>query len=60
MKIRTTINTTITEIEANSEELRQSNTLADSFCNALRKAMTPSTLSALYNVYDETEAEDES
>jgi hypothetical protein len=57
MKIRTTIKTTISEIEANSEELRQSNTLADSFCNALRKAMTPY---PLYDEDDETETEGES
>ena len=57
MKIRTTIKTTISEIEANSEELRQSNTLADSFCNALRKAITPY---PLYDEDDETETEGES
>ena len=57
MKIRTTIKTTISEIEADSEELRQSNTLADSFYNALRKAMTPY---PLYDEDDETETEGES
>jgi len=36
MKIKTT--TTVTEIECNAEELRQSNGLADAFWGAFRKA----------------------
>ena len=32
------IKTTVTEIECNAEELRQSNSLSDAFVSAMRKA----------------------
>lgn len=50
MKIRTTV----TEIEATAEELRQSNSLADSFQNVLRGVMNP----MLYT-HNSTDEEDE-
>lgn len=46
------IKTTITEIEATAEDLRQSKTLADCFCDMLKMALTP-----LYYVGDEEEME---
>lgn len=48
MKIRTTV----TEIECNAEELRQSNSLSDAFYGALRKAFNGP-------VYAGTDDEDE-
>lgn len=50
MKIKTT--TTVTEIEATAEELRQGNTLSDAFCTMLRNALMPS-------CYDDCEYEGE-
>ena len=44
----------ITEIEATSEDLRQSNTLSESFSQLLRRSFTPSTY-----VSDEDDDEEE-
>ena len=37
------IKTTVTEIEATAQELRQSSTLADAFTNLLRMSLVPNT-----------------
>jgi hypothetical protein len=44
------IKTTVTEIECTAEEIRQSNTLADSICNVFRQVFNGS-------VYSEEEEE---
>ncbi len=46
------IKTTITELECTVEEIRQSNTLADSLCNVFRKAFNG-------NIYNDEDDEDE-
>lgn len=48
------IKTTITEIECTANELRQSNTLSDGLCNALRGCFNN-----LSSDYDEDDEEDE-
>ena len=53
MKIRTTI----TEIEATAQELRQSSTLADAFTNLLRSSLVPDV--HYYDDDEEGEAEGE-
>lgn len=45
----------ITEIEANAEELKCSNTLADSLSNVLRRSLMPR---AQYSEEDEDESEE--
>lgn len=52
MKIR------VTEIECNAEELRQSNTLADSFLNLLRGCFT-GTANCTADNQDEEDEDDE-
>ena len=47
--------TTITEIEASAEELRQSTTLSEAFTSLLRRALTPQPVS----MNDDEESEDE-
>lgn len=48
------IKTTITEIEATAEDLRQSRTLSDCFCDMLKMICTP-----LYYAGDGEKAEDQ-
>ena len=55
MKIRTEI----TEIECSAEELRQSNTVADGFLNAMRKAFNGPIFSRCEEDEDPEEAADE-
>ena len=49
------IKTTVTEIECNAEELRQSNSLSDAFYGAMRKAFN----GPISNNYEEQEDEDD-
>lgn len=56
------IKTTITEIECNAEELRQSNTVSDGLLNAMRRAFNgPIFSTAAFDTEpeEESEAEDE-
>lgn len=50
------IKTTITEIECNAEELRQSNTVSDGLLNAMRRAFN----GPIFNTAASTEPEEES
>ena len=49
------IKTTITEIECNAEELRQSNTVSDGLINAMRRAFN----GPIFNTEPEEESEEE-
>lgn len=57
MKIRTT--TITTEIECSADDLRQSNTLAESFMGALRRAFNGPVYKPVYNTNSQEESEDE-
>lgn len=48
------IKTTVTEIECNAEELRQSNSLSDAFCGFMRRTFN----GPISNNYEEQEDED--
>lgn len=45
---------TVTEIEANADEIRSSNTIADGFNNLLRRVFNPT-----YGVYAENNEDDD-
>ena len=54
------IKTTITEIECNAEELRQSNTVSDGLLNAMRKAFNgPIFNTGAFHTEPEEESEEE-